>query len=208
MRQQLLQLTLPLIRTHGFTRQTLANAAFALPSPHPQPLSERAISSLFGEGEQARITLINYWLEDAKKSMSDSSSSPTIRGVLAARLKHNEPLLDLLPEAFALLTASSSPFTIDPRPAVTHAFGIADEACHIVGVKSVGPSWYARRASLAAVYGAAELHQLNSPRTAYDFLDALLETSSKVHTAVNEVNTFADYIQRSAISIFKSRGVF
>jgi len=206
MRRQLLQLALPLIRTHGFTRQTLANSVLSLPAPHPEPLSDRAVSSLFGEGDEARATLINFWLEDARQGMN-ALASPTIREVLATRLRHNEPVMDLLPEAFAFLTASSSPFAVDPRPAVTHAFKVADEACHIVGDRTTGPAWYARRASLAAVYGAAELHQLSSPKTAYSFLDSLLETSSRVDTAVSEAGIFADYVQRSWVSIFKSRGI-
>ena len=103
-RQQLLQLALPLIRTHGFTRQALANSVLSLPKPHPEPLSDRAVSSLFGEGEEARITLINYWLDDARQTMKPSAAtnsepaSPTIKEVLTARLQHNEPVLELLPE--------------------------------------------------------------------------------------------------------------
>ncbi|TCD71983.1 hypothetical protein EIP91_000115 [Steccherinum ochraceum] len=140
-------------------------------------------------------------------SSSASSSPPTIREVLAARLKHNEPIVDLLPEAFALLVASSSPFAVDPKPALTHAFSVADEACHIVEDKAYGPAWYARRTSLAVAYGAAELHQFNSPNTAPAFLDSLLDSTSSVEKAVGEAGIFTDYIGRSLTGIFRSRGI-
>jgi ubiquinone biosynthesis protein COQ9 len=64
---------------------------------------------------------------------------------------------------------------LDPLPAIQHAAGIADEACKVandasIGVRSVifgymsnsqlkmlavKPSWYTKRATLAAIYAAA-----------------------------------------------------
>lgn len=101
-RNELLKLALPLVRTHGFTREALSRSVLALPNPHPEPLRETAVSALFGEGVDARRTLIDAWLDEGRAQMrasAASSSSTTIKEVLQTRLRYNEPALPLLPEA-------------------------------------------------------------------------------------------------------------
>ena len=69
-------------------------------------------------------------------------------------------------------------------------------------------AWYTNRASIAAIYAAAELHQLTSPTTAHTFLDSLLKSSAALKKSVEEVGTYSDYIVRSWAGIIKSWGVF
>ena len=52
-----------------------------------------------------------------------------------------------------------------------------------------------------------ELHQLNSPETAYDFLNDLLDGSSQLENIVSEATIFSDYLQRSVVGIVRSRGI-
>ncbi|KAI0325457.1 hypothetical protein GY45DRAFT_1330267 [Cubamyces sp. BRFM 1775] len=211
LRHQLLQLAVPLVKTHGFTREALARAALSLPTPHEQPLSEPAVSALFGDGDDARRTLINGWLDYAREQMKaapSSSSSVSLRDVLAHRLRFNEPVLHYLPEAFALLASPTSGLPpLDPVPALKHVSAVADDACYIVGDTSVGPAWFRKRATVAAAYGAAELHQLTSPSTAYEFLDHALNTTSKVDASLSEVGQFGQYVWRSWAGIIRSSGV-
>ncbi|KAJ3496015.1 hypothetical protein NLJ89_g10541 [Agrocybe chaxingu] len=198
---RLLKLALPLVQTHGFTREALARSVLSLPpsEAHSEPLSDTAVSALFGHGDAARRTLIDAWLKDGR--------SPTLREVLRARLEYNEPVVSLLPEAFALLvTPSSGIHLLDPLPAFKHAATIADEAC--LELTAFQLEWYARRASLAVVYAAAELHQLTSPTTAYSFLDSLLETSSNLKSSLNEVELYSSYVFKSWRGIIKSSGIF
>ncbi|ETW83319.1 hypothetical protein HETIRDRAFT_55120, partial [Heterobasidion irregulare TC 32-1] len=206
-RSRLLQLALPLVKEYGFTRETLARSALEWPQqPHTQPLSESAVSTLFGEGDAARRTLIGAWLEEGQIQMRAQPVS-NVKDALNNRLRYNEPVLPLLPEAFALLASPKyglPPF--DVRPALRHATSIADEACHLANDASTGTSWYARRATLAAIYTAAgkhfsKLHQLTSPRSAPDFLESLLTTA-------NETELFSRYIMKSWAGIIKSSGVF
>lgn len=96
-RNQLLQLALPLVRTHGFTREALSRSVLHLPTPHPEPLREPAVSALFGDGDAARRTLITAWLDEGCAHMR-SSPSPSMKDVLSTRLQYNEPVLSLLPE--------------------------------------------------------------------------------------------------------------
>nr|VWP00146.1 Beta-xylanase (EC [Ganoderma boninense] len=209
LRNQLLQLAVPLVKQYGFSREALARSVLHLPKPHEQPLSEAAITSLFGSGDDARRTLINGWLDLARAEMRAASSASTpLRDVLASRLRANEPFVPLLPEAFALLATPSSglpPF--DPMPGLKHVSTIADDVCYLIGDTSVGPAWFRRRATIAAAYGAAELHQLTSPNTAYQFLDEILNLTNKVDTSVSEVELFGKYILRSWGGIIRSSGI-
>ncbi|KAI0783987.1 hypothetical protein BC629DRAFT_1594106 [Irpex lacteus] len=204
--KQLLRLALHHVRTHGFTREALSRSVLSLPQPHSAPLSETAVSALFGNGEDARRTLIEAWLNEGLADMKNAPSK-SLKDILSHRLRYNEPVLGLLPEAFATLATPSGLHILDVKPALRHSTSIADEACNVHGDKAIGPSWYARRASLAAVYTAAELHQLNSPGTASDFLADLIHTSSRLENMVDDVGQFSSYVGRSWIGIIKSRGV-
>ncbi|RDX57108.1 hypothetical protein OH76DRAFT_1451187 [Lentinus brumalis] len=210
--KQLLQLAIPLIKAHGFSREALARSVLYLPKPHDQPLSDAAVNSLFGTGDDARRTLIIGWLDHAREEMRTAATTggapASLREVLAQRLKVNEPVLSLLPEAFALLASPTYGLPpLDPMPGLKHVSRIADDACYIVGDTSVGPAWFRRRAAVAAAYGAAELHQLTSPKTAYNFLDDVLNLTQKVDSSVGEVELFGNYIWRSWAGIIRSSGV-
>ncbi|GAW00180.1 ubiquinone biosynthesis protein coq9 [Lentinula edodes] len=137
-----------------------------------------------------------------------SAPSPSLGHVLHARLSYNEPVLHFLPEAFALLASPEGGLPpLDPRPALKHASRIADEASYISGDASTQLSWYTRRASLVAIYSAAELHQFTSPRTAHAFLDSLLTGSSALKQSVDEVQLFSSYVLQSWKGILQSKGI-
>ncbi|KAI6108029.1 hypothetical protein F5141DRAFT_1120253 [Pisolithus sp. B1] len=200
-RSRLLQLAIPLVRSHGFTRETLARSVLSLPKPHAKPLSDTA-------DDDARRTLLNAWLEDARRRMREevSSEPPHVRHVLRSRLAMNEPVLDHLPEAFALLATSSSVLPVDPTPIMKHAAYVADDACWIVDPSAKEMSWYTRRASLSTIYLAAELHQFTSPKTVDSFLDYLLDNRDTTERAVHEVALYGEYIFKSWKGILRSSG--
>jgi ubiquinone biosynthesis protein COQ9 len=117
---RLLKLALPLVRTHGFTREALSRSVLSLPANevHSEPLSDTAVSALFGHGDDARKTLIEAWLEDGLRHMGSipGAERPTtpllaletfrtgtekkasVKDALRARLEYNEPALPYLPE--------------------------------------------------------------------------------------------------------------
>ncbi|KAJ6513006.1 hypothetical protein C8R45DRAFT_331796 [Mycena sanguinolenta] len=210
---RLLKLALPLVSEHGFTRAALARSVLHLPSPdaHAEPLSDTAVSALFGRGDLARKTLIRAWLDggiESMKSAAGASPSVSITEALHARLKYNEPVLAHLPEAFALLASPEYGISpVDPVPALKHAARVADEACYVSRDQSLRLSWYTKRALLIGVYSAAELHQLTSPQTAHSFLDSLLSTSTALETSVEELKLFSSYIMRSWAGIIRSRDI-
>ncbi|KAJ7227337.1 hypothetical protein GGX14DRAFT_386032 [Mycena pura] len=210
---RLLKLTLPLVPQHGFSRTALAHSVLHLPGPsaHVEPLSDTAVSALFGRGDHARRTLIRAWLDCGVENMKNASGArTTIKEALHARLVYNEAVLAHLPEAFALLSVPESQLGVpplDPLPVLQHAARIADEACHVSGDESLHLSWYVKRASLVGIYSAAELHQLTSPQSAHAFLDSLLSASTAVDSSVEDVRQFSSYIFRSWTGIIKSRGL-
>ncbi|KAJ8591759.1 hypothetical protein M405DRAFT_851237 [Rhizopogon salebrosus TDB-379] len=204
---RLLKLALPLIETHGFTREALSLSVLSLPTPLAHPLPDASVTALFGQGDDARRTLVRAWLDDATHKMRADSAPMALGDILKARLKTNEPVLQHLPEAFALLASSSPVLPLDPTPVLKHAAGVANQACWIAHSDARELSWYTRRASVSAIYLAAELHQLTSPRTASAFLDSLLENASHAEKALDETTLFATYVWKSWKGIIKSSGV-
>lgn len=157
--KRLLQLAVPLVKQHGFTREALSLCVFSLPTPHNEPLSDVAISTLFGEGDDARRSLITAWQDDAREQMKTWESVPTMKEVLKKRLECNEPVLSYLPEvclskdiftnflsscqheAFALLASPTSGIPpLDPLPGLRHAAMVADDACRITNDSARGVS--------------------------------------------------------------------
>ena len=96
-RAQLLKLSVPLVKHHGFSRTALARSALDLPEPHAEPLSDSAVTTLFGEGDTARRTLIGAWLDEGRAHMR-SVPVDGVKGALLARLEYNAPVLGFLPE--------------------------------------------------------------------------------------------------------------
>ncbi|KAF5340896.1 hypothetical protein D9758_012190 [Tetrapyrgos nigripes] len=208
-RNQLLKLATTLVHTHGFTREALSRSVLTLPpgQAHPEPLSDLAVSALFGNGDKARKSLIQAWLDEGINHMK-TVSSPTINEVLKARLQYNESALPHLPEAFALLASPEIGIPpLDPLPALGHAINIADEACYLTGDKTTQLAWYSQRLSLAAIYTAAELHQLKSPQTAASFLESLLTGSSAIKKSLDETALFGLYVMKSWEGIIRSKGI-
>ncbi|KAF8271183.1 hypothetical protein EI94DRAFT_1721067 [Lactarius quietus] len=208
LRTQLLKLAVPLVKQHGFTRTALARSVLDLPESRSEPLPDSAVTTLFGEGDTARRTLISAWLDQGRTHMR-SVPVEDVKSALLARLEYNMPVLEHLPEAFALVASPRLGVPpLDPRPAVQHAASVADEACRAVKDTSIGPSWYTKRITLAAIYASAELHQLTSPQTASAFLDSLLDSASHMKNAISEAEIFTQYVAKSWVAIAKNSGVF
>ncbi|KAH0833081.1 hypothetical protein J3R83DRAFT_12073 [Lanmaoa asiatica] len=144
-----------------------------------------------------------------------TGATASVRDVLHARMRMNEPVLEHLPEArslsfprlaFALLATSSSVLPLDPSPVLVHAARVADQACWIAKPHAKEMEWYTRRATVSGIYLAAELHQLTSPNTAASFLDDLLANTGAAEEAVREVSLYGSYILNSWKGIVRSRG--
>jgi len=207
----ILKRAVKLVPTHGFSRETLALSTISV--GRESRLSETAISALFGHGDEATRTLIKAWMEEGREDIrlvaSESAQVPNMQDVLLRRLRWNESALPHLKDAFALMSTSRTP-TIPLlvfRPAFTHAFEIANDACNIVpSPPSIPSGWYTRRATIGVIYAASELHQLTSPQTAPAFLNSLLSTALESGKAVNDIGLYAEFIAKGWAGMLKGRG--
>jgi ubiquinone biosynthesis protein COQ9 len=69
----------------------------ALPDPRSELLSDSAVTTLFGEGDTARRTLIRAWLDEGRAHMR-SVPVDGVKGALLVRLEYNLPVLEHLIE--------------------------------------------------------------------------------------------------------------
>ena len=134
-RDALLKLALPLVKNHGFTRRALSLAAMHSPSGnHTAPLSDTAVDALFGEGDEARRTLIHAWLDDARVSLRTSygqgsvatsvTQTPNLSNVLKARLSRNEDVLEHLPGVSAGFNPDVFPLLMRPSGPLRHSLSL------------------------------------------------------------------------------------
>lgn len=83
---------------------TGSNNSTLIERTHAEPLSDTAVSALFGSGDEARRRLIEGWLEEGLRRMENRTSvkgmveKVNVRDALHARLEYNEPVLGHLPE--------------------------------------------------------------------------------------------------------------
>ena len=110
-RQQLLKTALTLVEEHGFTRHALSLSALSLPRPRKEPLSDTAVSALFGNGDDARMTLLNEWLAEGRRKMCESEKKD-LNEILKHRLKWNDKVLGYLPEVRTRFLPSYGPYLL------------------------------------------------------------------------------------------------
>ncbi|KIM27553.1 hypothetical protein M408DRAFT_329991 [Serendipita vermifera MAFF 305830] len=204
LRSLILKNAVGLVPALGFTRLAITEAA-ANVTTH-EKLPERSLEVLFGKGDELRKTLIRAWLDEGRIAMG--STPTTVRDALHKRLDWNSPVLEKLPEAYALLATPTGPVpSINLKAVVEHPARVAHSACRLAQTDQSGVAWYTERAALATIYATAELHQLTSPQTAARFLDGLLELKAGASNAMAESSLFAGYIGRSWLGIARSQGL-
>ncbi|KAH6614760.1 COQ9-domain-containing protein [Chaetomium sp. MPI-SDFR-AT-0129] len=88
---------------------------------------------------------------------------------------------------------------------------LADEILYLAGDSSVDPSWYSKRASLSAIYAAAELFQTTdqSPdfRETRAFLRRRLSEAARMGGAVRSVGEWIGFNAGAAVNVLRSKGV-
>jgi len=103
---RLLQLAVPLVSSYGFTREALARSVLSLPSSEALP--DSAVSALFGHGSLAQRRLIHAWLDEGVRQIKAAPPGLTLKQILSARLRFNEPVLHHLPEVTHFLFSFAS----------------------------------------------------------------------------------------------------
>eukprot|EP00760_Papus_ankaliazontas_P005679 PhM_4_TR12710/c0_g1_i1/m.35592/K18587/COQ9; ubiquinone biosynthesis protein COQ9 len=171
-RSDILRTALAMVPQHGFSDTALTEAAAKL------GLSPMCVGSLFARGP---VELVEFTMQTANQSValelqkmreadattstpSSSSTSPSSADIVVRGLQHRieclRPFAEHWPVAAALTAAS--PVTSLPRCALYTAHLVDEIAFHAdkSHVPDHGVGWYARRAALAGLYTAAELHMM------------------------------------------------
>ncbi|SGZ17718.1 BQ5605_C020g09138 [Microbotryum silenes-dioicae] len=183
-----------------------------------------------GVGVGPLKALVQAWLEQGRTEMvqhvavsrGKANQDQLVKLGLRHRIKYNEPVVDQLVEALALLgaptsTPLSSPSALlpfpSPLPHFEHVARIAHDLAAASGDQSQGLEWYSVRASLGTLYGLSELHQLSpqlqghdpSQRTleTYEFLDRMWDKSD----GLAGLGAFATWVRRSWTGMGTSLGL-
>ena len=90
---------------------------------------------------------------------------------------------------------------------------LADEFLFLAGDTTVDTRWYTKRASLSAIYSAAEVYQATRDRSSVDFLDterfldARLDGARRVGYAADSVQEWVGFTAMAAVNVLRSKGV-
>jgi len=90
-------------------------------------------------------------------------------------------------------------------------WSLADEIWFLAGDTALDTSWYTKRASLSAVYAAAEVFQTQDLSTEFKdtekFLDARLDELRRFGIARSAVGEWVEYTGMSFVNVLRSKGV-
>ncbi|KAK3061395.1 hypothetical protein LTS18_006351 [Coniosporium uncinatum] len=129
-----------------------------------------------------------------------------VRDLTMARLRHNAPVIHKLPEALALMSLSSN-----VPASLRELAALSDEIWYLASDAAVDFSWYTKRASLSAVYAAAEVYQTQDQSTEFRdterFLDSRLEELRTVGGLVGDVGQWVGGTMAGALGVLRSKGV-
>lgn len=209
----ILSSSLPYVPTHGFTPTTLhlgAKSAGYLD----------ASTNLFPAGA---FSLVHYHLYTQRQALQgntditnppldpDSRTRPPgvgqkVKALTWARLVANEPVVHKYQEAFALMSlAGNIPTSLRELGA------LADEIWFLAGDVSVDSSWYTKRGSLGAIYGASEVFMMTDKSEGFaetrQFLERRFEDSRVLGQAVGGVTQWVGFTAGAAVNVLRSKGV-
>ena len=168
---------LPLVPAMGWTRRAIAAGL------REAGLPEEDAEFLFPRGA---VTAVEAWLDLADREMaeaagdlSDLRTPDRVRTLIATRLRQAAPHKAAVRQAMALLA-----LPWNAAAGIRTAARTASAIWYAAGDTSADFSWYTRRASLTAIYGATLAFWLRDDSEdigpALDFLDRRLEGLARI----------------------------
>ncbi|KAK0750427.1 COQ9-domain-containing protein, partial [Schizothecium vesticola] len=125
-----------------------------------------------------------------------------------ARLQGNQDagVVGGLQEALAIMAQPSC-----VPASVAELAKLSDEIWYLAGDVAVDPSWYTKRASLAAIYAAAELFMTNDKsegfRETREFLRRRLAEAGEIGDVTRSVREWVGFTASAGINVLRSKGV-
>ncbi len=88
---------------------------------------------------------------------------------------------------------------------------LVDEIYYLAGDVSVDSSWYTKRASLAAIYGVAELFMTSDTTSNFagtrDFLRRRFDEADQLGGTLRSVKSWIGFNAGAGINVLRSKGV-
>ncbi|KAL2115016.1 hypothetical protein VTJ04DRAFT_10679 [Mycothermus thermophilus] len=195
---------------HGFTPESLAlgarDAGLLDISPAILPDGEFALIRWHlytqREGLKEKLPEVERWVT----KQGQDAVEEKVEGLMWMRLMGNEGVVGRWQEALAIMALPSH------IPTSLHELALlSDEILYLAGDVSVDPSWYTKRASLSAIYAAAELFQTadTSPqfRETRAFLRRRLAEAKQARYVARSVGEWVGFTAGSVVNILRSKGV-
>lgn len=129
-----------------------------------------------------------------------------VKALTWARLMANERVVHKLPEALALMSLAGN-----VSQSLTELSALSDEIWFLAGDVSVDSSWYTKRASLAAIYGATEVFMTSDNSEGFkgtkEFLDRRFEDSRTLSEAAGNISQWVGFTAGAAVNVLRSKGM-
>ncbi|BFZ54230.1 Ubiquinone biosynthesis protein coq9, mitochondrial [Savitreella phatthalungensis] len=193
------------VSEHGFTLESIkrgAQDAGYLDASH----------ALYPDGAFALVT---RHLDLARQSLhhhaeaafaDEKSIGKRIRMLCELRLRANEPYIDRLQDAFAVMALPSN-----VRASMHALHELSDTMWHLAGDDAADMNWYSKRLSLSGVYAASELFMTQDRSQDFNetmaFLDRRLRDVSTLGRSWTEISTFVGFQLWQARNIAASKGL-
>ena len=88
---------------------------------------------------------------------------------------------------------------------------LSDEIWYLAGDTSVDPSWYTKRASLAALYASSEMFMTTDTskdfKATEDFVDRRLQEVQKIGGTIGSMTQFVGFWAGSSVNLARSWGM-
>jgi len=88
---------------------------------------------------------------------------------------------------------------------------LVDEIWYLAGDVAVDPTWYTKRASLSAIYAAAELFMTNDRSPEFsetrEFLRRRLDETNEIGHATRSVREWLSFTANAGINVLRSKGM-
>jgi ubiquinone biosynthesis protein COQ9 len=194
------------VPVHGFTQDALTLGVRSAGYP------DISTTALFPKGA---FSIVLYHLVTQRLALKDRVQFPTemgvgrkVRALTLARLRANaDP--NILPQWQQGLGLMSLAENIPAS--LKELANLSDEIWFLAGDVSVDASWYTKRASLSAVYAAAEMFQTTDQSTEFRdteaFLDRRLDEVRTVGGAVGNTIEWAAFQGAGLVHLARSKGV-
>ncbi|KAK4236945.1 hypothetical protein C8A03DRAFT_35144 [Achaetomium macrosporum] len=205
--QSLLSAAYAHVPSHGFSQEALALGArdTGLLDISPSILPD-GVFSLIRWHLYTQRTSLAAKAKDAIDETAAVTVGDKVEALAWSRLKGNEAVVGRWQEALAIMAQPSY------VPASLKELALlADEILYLAGDVSVDPSWYTKRASLSAIYAAAELFQTTdqSPefRETRAFLRRRLDDAAQAGGALRSVGEWVGFNAIAAVNVLRSKGL-